>query len=259
MLADPGARFPLVIDPVFVTGENQWAYASADNQNGPTTDSNVAAGDPSPAAAELRVGNDPDSTHQYRSFMRFPISQVAGRQIVTANISGRVDHTWLCGSNRPTYFYRSAAIAATPRQAWPGPALQLLLGNNNVHANEGSCGEPNMIFEVGTSALINDLQSSANASASSYFVAISAGENTSGLNETDTERWMRYFLADFRLNITFNTTPNMPDSLTVDGKACVAGANRPFVLVRTRPNEPRCCAENLRHGEDHTTRVSCDL
>lgn len=233
MLADPGARFPLVIDPLFVTGENQWAYASADNQNGPTTDAHVAPGDPSPAAAQLRVGNDPDSTHQYRSFMRFPISGLAGKQILTASISGRVDHTWKCGSNRPTYFYRSAAIAVTPRQSWPGPALQLLLGNNNVHANESSCGEPNMTFEVGAGTLVNDLQAFANASASSYFVAISAGENTSGTNETSTERWMRYFLADFKLNVTFNTKPNMPDSLTVDGKACVAGANRPFVKTTT--------------------------
>jgi hypothetical protein len=233
MLADPGAGFPLVIDPLFTTGENQWAYASADNQNAPTTDSTIAAGDPSPAAAELRVGNDPSSSHLIRSFMRFPISTVAGRQILTAQISGRVDHTWKCGSNRPTYFYRTAGISTTPRQTWPGPALQLLLGNDNVHANEDSCGEANMPFEVSTSTLINDLQASANASAGSYFIGISAGENTSGLNETDQERWMRYFLADFKLQITYNTKPNKPDSLTVDGKPCVSGANRPFVKTTT--------------------------
>ncbi|HEY0481457.1 MAG TPA: LamG domain-containing protein [Kofleriaceae bacterium] len=233
MLTDPAARFPLVIDPLYVAGENQWAYASADNQNGPTTDSTIAAGDPSPAAACLRVGNDPDTSHQYRSFMRFSIAPVAGKQILTAKIAGRVDHTWKCGSNRPTYFYRSAGIAATPRQAWPGPALQLLLGNNNVHANEASCNEPNMPFEVSTGTLINDLQASANAGASSYFIAISAGENTGGLNETNTERWMRYFLADFKLHITYNTKPAMPDGLTVDGKPCASGANRPFVKTTT--------------------------
>jgi len=233
MLTDPDVRFPVVIDPLYVAGQNQWAYASADNQNGPTTDSTIAAGDPSPAAACLRVGNDPDTTHQYRSFMRFAVGAVAGKQILSAKIAGRVDHTWKCGSNRPTYFYRSAAIGATPRQAWPGPALQLLLGNNNVHANEASCGEPNMPFEVSTATLINDLQASANAGASSYFIAISAGENTGGLNETNTERWMRYFLNDFKLNITYNTKPATPDSLTVDGKACASSANRPFVKTTT--------------------------
>src|SRR5439155_20036955 len=58
MLDDPGAGFPLVVDPPWNVGQNQWAYASADNQNAPTTDSTIASGDPSPAAAELRVGND---------------------------------------------------------------------------------------------------------------------------------------------------------------------------------------------------------
>jgi hypothetical protein len=158
---------------------------------------------------------------------------VAGKQILTAKIAGKVDHTWKCASNRPTYFYRSAAITTTPRQSWPGPALQLLLGNNSVHANEASCAESNMPFEVNTSTRINDLQNSATANASSYFVAISAGENTSGLNETDTERWMRYFLADFKLHITYNTKPNTPDSLTVDGQACASGASRPFIKTIT--------------------------
>lgn len=233
MLDDPGARYPLVIDPPWVVGQNQWAYASADNQNGPTTDSKIAAGDPSPAAAELRVGNDPDSSHQYRSFMRFPITGIAGSQILGAKIAGRVDHTWKCGANRPTYFYRTAAIAATPRQAWPGPALQLLLGNNNVHANEASCNEPNVNFEVSTATLVNDIQASANAHAASYYVGISAGENTGGTNETAEDRYARYFLGNFSLQITFNRKPNTPDNLTVDGKPCAPPATRPFVKTTT--------------------------
>ena len=228
MLTDPGARFPLVIDPLFVAGQNQWAYATADNQNGPTTDGSIQPGDPSPAATCLRVGLDPASS-RYRSFMRFSIASVTHTQILTAKIAGKVDHTWLCGSNRPTYFYRTASIGTTPRQAWPGPALQLLLGHNNVHANEAACGEPNMPFEVSTDALIDDLQASADAGTASYFVGISAAENTAGLNETNQERWMRYFLADFKLHITYNTRPATPDNLTVDGKACASGASRPFV------------------------------
>ncbi|HZJ64101.1 MAG TPA: LamG domain-containing protein [Kofleriaceae bacterium] len=232
LLEDPGAAFPLVIDPTWNPAQNQWAYASADNQNGPTTDGTIAPGDPNPAAACLRVGNDPGSSHLIRSFMRFPINGLAGSQIVAANISGQVDHTWKCGANRPTFFYRTDAIAATPRQAWPGPALRVLLGNNNVHANEASCNEPNMRFEVSTTALRNDLQTFADARAASYYVAISAGENFGG-NETDQERWMRYFLNDFRLNVTFNRKPNPPDNLTVDGKPCVSGTDRPFVKTTT--------------------------
>lgn len=236
MLADPGARFPLVIDPPFSSSLSTsplWAYATSNDTNAPTTDSNIQSGDPTTAAAELRVGLEPGSTRRHRSFMRFNISTLAGKQILAAKISGKVDHTWKCGSNRPTYFYRTAAISTTPRQAWPGPALQLLLGNDSVHANEDSCNEANVTWEFSTSTLISDLQKSANANAANYFVGISAGEDTSGLNETNTERWMRYFLSNFTLSGSFNTKPNKPDSLTVDGKACVSGANRPFVKTTT--------------------------
>jgi hypothetical protein len=233
MLDDPETKFPLTIDPLFITGQNQWAYASADNQNGPTNDNHVEPGDPSPSATEMRIGNDPDTTHQYRGFLRFPIASVAGKQILAVKIAGRVDHTYLCGANRPTYFYRSAAITATPRQTWPGPALQRLVGNNNVHANETSCGEPNVPFEVASATLVNDVQTAASARAASYYVALSAGENTAGLNETNQERWMRYFVADFKLHITYNTKPNKPDRLTVDAKACATGANRPFIKTTT--------------------------
>jgi hypothetical protein len=222
-----------VIDPPWVVGQAQWAYASADNQNGPTTDSKIASGDPSPAAAELRVGNDPDSSHQYRSFMRFPITGIAGSQILGAKIAGRVDHTWKCGANRPTSFFRTAGIAATPRQAWPGPALQLLLGVANVHANEASCNEPNVSFEVSSAALVNDVQASANAHAASYFVGISAGDNTAGANETAGDRFARFFLANFSLQITFNRKPTTPDNLTVDGKPCAPAASRPFIKTTT--------------------------
>jgi hypothetical protein len=219
--------------PLYITGQNQWTRASSNNQNESTNDTTLAPGDPSPAAAELRVGNNPETRALTRSFMGFPIASVAGKQILAAKIGGRVDHTYKCGANRPTYVYRSAAIAAAPRQAWPGPALQKLVGVVNVHANETSCGEPNMPFEITSATLVSDLQASANANAARYVIALSAGENVSGLNEANAERWMRYFLSDFKLTVRYNSRPATPTALSVDGKGCVAGANRPFVKTRT--------------------------
>jgi hypothetical protein len=231
VLDDPGTVFPMAIVPPISVA--QWAYASILNSGTSTTDNTVAPGDYSPASTVLKVGNDPDSSHLIRSFMRFPIGAVGGKQIIAAKIDGRVDHTTKCTVPRPTYFYRSAGIAASPRQAWPGPQLQVLLGNNNVHANEKSCSEQNMPFEISSAALISDLQAFANGFAGDYVVGISAGEDGNGTNETNAERWMRYFLLDFKLQITFNTKPNTPDNLTVDGKPCVAGTGRPFIKTTT--------------------------
>jgi len=232
MLDDPAARFPLTVDPLWVTGQGQWAYATSTNTNAPTIDEKISSGDPSPAATILRSGDDTTGRIN-RSFMRFSVSTFKLKQVITAKIAGRVDHTWKCTTNKSNYFYRTAGIGATPRQAWPGPALQLKLGQNSVHANEASCSEPNMPFEVSTSTLISDLQNGANAGWDQYYVGVTAGENTSGLNEGVDDRWMRYFLNDFKLHVTYNTKPNKPDSLTVDGKACVAGADRPVIKTTT--------------------------
>lgn len=227
-----GGRFPITIDPTWNPGVGQWSYATNNNTNAPTTDGTIAAGDPSPAALELRAGDDTTGRLQ-RSFFRFTISNVATKHILDAGIAGRVDHTWKCGVNYPNYFFRTAAISTTPRQSWPGPAMQLLLGNNSVHANEASCGEPNVVFEVSTAALINDVQASANNSATYYYIGVCACSASGGTGESIQERWMRYFVNDFRLNISFNTKPGVPNTLTVDNKACATGASRPFLKTAT--------------------------
>lgn len=231
ILLDEGS-LPLVIDPLWNPGQGQWAYATSSNSNAPTIDERIMAGDYSPAAPILRSGNDTVGRVN-RSFMSFDIGTVAFKHILDANISGRVDHTWKCSSPRPNYFYRTSPIAATPRQSWPGPGLEVLLGNNSVYANEDACTNPNMPFEVFSGTLINDLQAFANGGASFYYVGICACSDGSGTGEWDQERWMRYFLQDFRLNILYNTLPTVPVSLTVDGKACATGASRPFIKAAT--------------------------
>ena len=227
-----GGRYPVTVDPPWNPGQSQWAYATSNNTNAPMTDGKIASGDPSPAAPILRSGDD-TTGRLNRSFMRFAIGTVAGKHILDVGLAGRVDHTWKCGVNYPNYFYRTAAIGTTPRQSWPGPALQLLLGNNSVHANEDSCNDPNMVFEVSTTTLINDVQTAANNSNSYYYVGVCACSSSSGSGEGTTERWMRYFLNDFRLNISYNTKPGVPSTLTVDNKACATGANRPFIKTAT--------------------------
>ncbi|HEX6686524.1 MAG TPA: hypothetical protein VF062_27380 [Candidatus Limnocylindrales bacterium] len=191
----PAQGSQLVVVPV-----SQWAYTTSDNANGPTTDSFIAPGDPTPAATVLRVGND-TTGRLYRGFMRFSLTGISG-QILNVQLVGRVDHTWSC-SPRPTSFYRTAAIAVTPRQPWPGPSLLTPLGSNNVNASESVCNQPNLAFTLSTAVLRNDVQTAVLSGQPAYFVGISARDLASGANEAAADRWMRYFLNDFRLQITF--------------------------------------------------------
>lgn len=178
---------------------SQWAYANSSNLNNTTTDSFVGPGDPSPAATILRSGND-TMGNLYRGFIRFQLTDVSG-QILNVRLAGRVDHTWAC-SARPNFFYRTAAIAAAPRQSWPGPALQLPLGSQSLSANEASCAQPNQSFELFSTALTSDIQAAVDAHQTFYYVGVSA-RDFGGAGESAQDRWMRYFVNDFRLLITF--------------------------------------------------------
>ena len=186
----------IVVIPV-----SQWAYANTNNMNSLTTDSMIAAGDPSPAATIMRVGND-TTGNVYRGFMRFQLTGVSG-VVLSVSLQGRLDHSWSC-SPRPTSFYRTAPITVTPRQPWPGPALQVPLGIAQVNANESICAQPNDPFELITSQLHNDIQLAVNAQLPAYYVGVSARDLASGANESAADRWMRYFLNDFKLQIAYD-------------------------------------------------------
>lgn len=243
-LSKPDLAFPIMIDPAFSAPHNSWTYATSNDTDGPTTDTNISSGDPSPAAPEIRVGKDPASSRLYRSFLRFPLAwagfDLHGTTILSAQITGRFDHTWYCAPGLTTnYFYRSGAIATSPRQTWPGPALHTYLGAVSANANEDSCNDSNQTFELGSpasSALKDDLQAVADASwTTGYTVAVTAAHNSGGAGETTTERWARYFRNDFRLQATFNTAPDAPTNLrtTSPTTGCVTGSTRPFVSDNT--------------------------
>jgi len=188
----------IVVIPV-----SQFAYANTNNMNNNvTTDGMIAPGDPSPAAPIMRVGND-TTGNVYRGFMRFQLAGtgVSG-QVLSVSLLGRLDHSWSCNP-RPTSFYRTAPITVTPRQSWPGPALQVPLGTAQVNANESLCAQSNDSFDVTTGQLLSDVQMVVNAQMPAYYVGVSARDLVSGANESASDRWMRYFLNDFRLQIVF--------------------------------------------------------
>ena len=51
--------------------------------------------------------------------------------------------------------------------------------------------------------------------------------------ESSATGWKKFDAATARLIVDVNTRPNMPDTLTVDGKACPAGSSRPVISTAT--------------------------
>ncbi|HEX6682920.1 MAG TPA: LamG domain-containing protein [Candidatus Limnocylindrales bacterium] len=231
LLDDATASFPIVVDPSFDTGQNRWTYATSNNSTGTTKDSKIGPGDPDPAATVVTVGLEPDYVgRRYRGFLQFPIASLAGKQVLSAQIDGKTDHTWKCTDNRPSYLYRASAISTTPRQSWPGPTLLKRIASISVHANEGACAEANDPFEATSATFESDMQTALDKGWSTYTVGVSAADTVDGDNESATERYMRFFLSNYKLRITYNTRPGTPDTLTVDGKPC---ADKPFVKTAT--------------------------
>jgi hypothetical protein len=236
-LSDPSTRYPVFIDPDFSTGRTRLVYATSDNANGSWDDPTVATGDT--GGDNLRVGLNPVTGNIYRSFLEFPLTNLAGKHVLGAKVAGKVDHTWKCSDNRPSYFYRADTPTAANRgrQAWAGPTLRVYLGNISVHANEDSCSEANQPFELATVAVTADVQARVNASASSYTVGITA-RDSGGSGESTGERWMRFFANDFRLLVSYNSYPTKPTTQTAQSGTsttafgCVTGSGRPWLGVR---------------------------
>lgn len=234
LLDDPAAKFPIYIDPEFATGPQGWAYATSNNTTSPTSDNDVDVGDT--PGVNLRVGRDQETGKLVRSFLEFPMAanghDLRGKHVLSAGFAGWVDHTTQCGYGTPTYFYRTAPITAWPRQSWPGPQLQVAIGDFWSHANELSCNEGNAYLEIIDNALLADLKVAAKDHWDTYNIGMAAID-PGGAGESTSNRWKRYFLDDFRLTATYNSIPNAPTDPKTDGRACATGSNRPVLGTAT--------------------------
>ncbi|ONI93010.1 hypothetical protein ALI22I_00650 [Saccharothrix sp. ALI-22-I] len=234
LLDDPSAKFPIYIDPDFAAGPQGWAYATSTNTNSPTSDNDVDVGDT--PGVNLRVGRDQETGKLVRSFLEFPMAagghDLRAKHILSAGFAGWVDHSTQCGYGTPTYFYRTAPITAWPRQSWPGPQLQVYIGEFWSHANELSCNEGNAYVELIDNALLSDLKVAAEQRWDTYNIGMAAVDRD-GAGESTSNRWKRYFLDDFRLTATYNSIPNPPTDPKTNGRDCVTGPNRPVLGTAT--------------------------
>ncbi|MFF9147850.1 DNRLRE domain-containing protein [Streptomyces sp. NPDC014861] len=82
-LADPARQFPVTVDPAVNIGVSFDTFV----QQGYTTDMSTST--------ELKIGNN--GTDQIaRSFLHFPMAQITGKQILSANLNLWNYHSWSC-------------------------------------------------------------------------------------------------------------------------------------------------------------------
>jgi hypothetical protein len=157
-LDSPEVTFPVFVDPAIGPQRTKWAYATSNGENNDTT--------------SARVGRQPSpdgSGERYRSFFDFSVSALRGKEILSATVFFKLDHSWSC-SPKPVHLYRTAGgitVANGRRMAWgTRPLPQTWLGWADANANESSCGQPDADVEFAGASLTADLQYAADKTVS---------------------------------------------------------------------------------------------
>jgi hypothetical protein len=251
LLRGKNTAFPVMIDPVWQivgAGLNHWSTvashaSSAFYNQGLPSSSNSYAG-------EIKVGKSPDGGFLVRTFFAFNTTKLKNKYVKKATFS--IKQTWsssYCGDKQ-----------ARVTQVW---------GTNNTDANTTwntawNKDRSGWLNALGTSKSLKFFNSSKCPVGPAEFDATAflqrraregASVATLGLrarDETDTKSWKRYDKGTASLSITYNSYPNSPDQLAVDGKTCNNGSK---LWVRTRTPLLKARVTDADTGQPMTGRL----
>jgi Concanavalin A-like lectin/glucanases superfamily len=214
VLTAPDVAYPVYIDPSYAKGIKRWAFANSTNEN---NDSTV-----------VRVGKSPDSAALYRSYATFDVSSLRGKRIFNAKFQTLLVHSWACEAT-PVNLYRVDS-AGSGRLAWSGPALAEWVDQRSGNAHKGSnaCGnQPDQPMEF-SNRLTTEVSEGASANRTELSLALSARQSNGGGESTE-EWWKKFSPGSLKLVVVYNSAPNVPGSLSADGRGCGTSTNRPAV------------------------------
>ncbi|MEV4411977.1 LamG-like jellyroll fold domain-containing protein [Catellatospora sp. NPDC049609] len=228
LLTDPTATFPMHLDPTIgysawtminstATTQEYWSYDKNDCPTDPSTGNEYST-------ECAKVGNIyPDSnTMDYRSMFRFPTSGFKGKQIVAAKLT--IDLLWSAATANSTTELRAVGAFSSATN-WSNHA-STWSGSNTATVSNANWGGARKLTEF-SGSLATALQTVANGTATETNWGLKAAD------ETSDSGWKKFDAKTAKLVVTTNTVPVAPSQLTVDGKACVTGDDRPFVKTST--------------------------
>lgn len=224
LLADPAAKFPLYVDPTLTyvgwtminDGAPTQSYWNFDKKDCPS---------PYTAYECAKVGKAVGYSMVYRSMFQFDTTGLARKQILSANFAIDLLHSATCGTSNWTQLRRvNTTISASTNwnnnaSAWSGTNLA-------THQSE-SCNTVRKGTEFAGAGLKSELETVAFYSQPSLTVGLKAEV------ESDSADWKKYDATTAKLIVQASTRPATPTDVTVDGKPCVTGDNRPFVKTLT--------------------------
>ncbi|WP_188195971.1 LamG-like jellyroll fold domain-containing protein [Nonomuraea sp. SYSU D8015] len=222
-LRDPRLTFPLYIDPP-MHGAGRLAFAYVSKHFSGTKFYGTSD------YAKVGYYNDPTvpsgpTVDTYRSFFRMNTAPVNGKHIISATFRTYEVHAWSC-SARPVELWLTGAIGTgTTWNAQPSWKRRIASVNVAKGYNSG-CDDGGVDFNA-TSAVVE--------AAANRWPNLTLGLRAA--NESDKFGWKK-FRNNPTLEITYNTTPNVPDQLSADvgpsaGVPCRSGTAAPYITTAT--------------------------
>ena len=219
MLDNPTVEYPLYLDPT--VGYFAWTMINSQfpNQSYWSFDKWDC---PSPFTGECaKVGQVYGATMDYRSMWQFSADAFRGAIVTDAKFTYRSPLLGvpeqqpdrpLGGSTPTSARVPPGAVSASTWAVHVGSVWNYSKPAARKGTEFGITGEIQNIASWGWGSVIYGLKA-----------------NT----ETSDIGWKKFDAATARLVVTVNHRPNMPDTLTVDGRSCVAGAGRPVISTAT--------------------------
>jgi hypothetical protein len=217
VIPDPGLlgtadlNMPLYIDPSVTASRWHWTMI-----NGYYIDQSYWSYDRNQNA---KVGYIVDNgTQLYRSVWDFGTDQWRGTHVLSATFSATLLHSYSC-SNSNTELHLTNAI--DPNTTWRNHVNTW--GGALANASNSNCNDvAGGVYTAWNGGGVNNA-----AAQSAGWPTITLGLMET--NETSNAAWKKFDELTPKLAVTFNSYPNIPDTLTIDGKACGTGTKKAYV------------------------------
>ncbi|KFU75740.1 hypothetical protein BB31_40040 [Amycolatopsis lurida NRRL 2430] len=199
MLADPGTRYPVVVDPDMRTpGQSMWAKVFRGH---PERSYVNGTGD---GDAWAKVGkctfSECNTIDLARTYFQFDTSFLVGKEVSSVRFNTVMVHRPDCGFRDHKLFAAHSNIAWNT--SWNNQPTGQDIGTTSVPANDGTPCPGYKAISFGVGRFYNP------SGPSTYFLQAAS--------ESDPAAWRRYDVPSTKLEIRYNTKPNPPYDMKTD-------------------------------------------
>jgi hypothetical protein len=249
MLSDPETVYPVYVDPTWtkVTGKrNKWSLLRKSFPGSSFYNPSVGSTSSSDSTKGIvRAGYVvEDRTYTDRSIFNMSTSAVKYKRVNKAVFSLTQGWSYYnCGHSSPPATQLRSVGSFSSSTTWSSqPSWGSVLATSKKIRKYGysGCAPQRVEFSV-----TGHVRSAAASGKSSVNLGLRAASESTG-------NWTR-FKTDAKLSMEYNTAPNAPNTVKVQGKGCATGSSRPYVTV-DRPTFSAKISDKDSGQQSMTTR-----